>query len=85
MGMNPFLILLAHFAFYDVFNRIIQITTIEIGDVDTNELVSLKLNEEINSSSVGFVLFSESDKFYSDSIDCKNSSTSNSYKFSNHF
>ena len=61
----------AHLAFYDVFNRIIQISTIEIGDVDANELVSLKLNEDINSSSVGFVLFSESDKFYSDVIDVK--------------
>ena len=61
----------AHLAFYDVFNRIIQISTIEIGDVDANELVSLTLNEDINSSSVGFVLFSESDKFYSDAIDVK--------------
>ena len=61
----------AHLAFYDVFNRIIQISTIEIGDVDTNELVSLKLNQEINPSSVGFLLFSESDKFYSDVIDVK--------------
>ena len=62
---------IAHLAFYDVFNRIIQISTIEIGDVDTNELVSLKLNEEINPLSVGFLLFSESDKFYSDVIDVK--------------
>jgi hypothetical protein len=61
----------AHLAFYDVFNRIIQISTIEIGDVDANELVSLKLNEQINPSSVGFLLFSESDKFYSDVIDVK--------------
>ena len=61
----------AHLAFYDVFNRIIQLSTIEIGDVDTNELVSLKLNQEINPSSVGFLLFSESDKFYSDVIDVK--------------
>ena len=60
-----------HVAFYDVFNRIIQISTIEIGDVGVNELVSLKLNEDINSSSVGFLLFSESDKFYSDLIDVK--------------
>ena len=61
----------AHLAFYDVFNRIIQISTIEIGDVDANELVSLKLNEEINPSSVGFLLFSESDKFYSNVMDVK--------------
>ena len=55
-----------HFAFYDVFNRIIQISTIEIGDINMNGLSSLELIEEINSSSVGFLLFSESDKFYSD-------------------
>jgi len=61
----------AHLAFYDVFNRIIQISTIEIGDVDANELVLLKLNEKINPSSVGFLLFSESDKFYSDVMDVK--------------
>ena len=60
-----------HLAFYDVFNRIIQISTIEIGHVDANELVSLKLNEQINPSSVGFLLFSESDKFYSDVMDVK--------------
>ena len=55
-----------HFAFYDVFNRIIQISTIDIGDIDMNGSSSLELIEEINSSSVGFLLFSESDKFYSD-------------------
>jgi len=60
-----------HLAFYDLFNRIIQISTIEIGDLDMNELKSLKLNEEINASSVGFLLFSESDTFYSDLINVK--------------
>jgi len=55
-----------HFAFYDVFNRIIQISTIDIGDIDMNGSSSLELIEEISSSSVGFLLFSESDKFYSD-------------------
>ena len=67
----------AHLAFYDVFNRIIQISTIEIGNIDMNELTSLNLTEEINSSSVGFLLFSESDKFYSDLINVKTFSTSN--------
>ncbi len=55
-----------HLAFYDVFNRIIQISSIEIGDIDMNGLASVKLIEEINSSSVGFLIYSESDKFYSD-------------------
>ncbi|RMW33960.1 MAG: PEFG-CTERM sorting domain-containing protein [Candidatus Nitrosomarinus sp.] len=57
-----------YLAFYDVFDRIIQISKINVGALDIDELTSLKLTEEINSSSVGFVLFSESDKFYSDTI-----------------
>ena len=57
-----------YFAFYDVFDRIIQNYTINIDEMDIDELTSIKLNEEINSSSVGFLIFSESDKFYSDTI-----------------
>ncbi len=57
-----------YLAFYDVFDRIIQISKINVGALDIDELTSIKLTEEINSSSVGFVLFSESDKFYSDTI-----------------
>ena len=60
-----------YLAFYDVFDRIIQISTIDIGDMNINELVPIKLNEEISSSSVGFILLSESDKFYADFIDVK--------------
>ena len=56
-------------AFYDVFDRIVQISTIYIGDMNISELVSIKLNEEIDSSSIGFILFSESDKFYADFVD----------------
>jgi predicted secreted protein with PEFG-CTERM motif len=58
-----------YLAFYDVFDRIIQISTIEIGDMNINELVPIKLNEEISSSSIGFILLSESDKSYTDFID----------------
>jgi len=56
-------------AFYDVFDRIVQISTIYIGDMNISELASIKLNEEIDSSSIGFILFSESDKFYADFVD----------------
>jgi hypothetical protein len=70
-GNTPISDTAVHFAFYDLFNRIIQISTIEIGDVGMNELISLKLIEKINSSSVGFILFSESDKSYSDFRDVK--------------
>ena len=70
-GNTPISDTTVHFAFYDVFNRIIQVSTIEIGDVDMNELISLKLIEEINSASIGFLLFSESDTFYFDFINVK--------------
>ena len=48
-----------YLAFYDVFDRIIQISKINVGNLGIDELASIKLTEEINSSSVGFVLFSE--------------------------
>ena len=57
-----------YLAFYDVFDRIIQVSKINVGNLGIDELASIKLTEDINSSSVGFVLFSESDKFYSDTI-----------------
>ena len=60
-----------YLAFYDVFDRIIQVSKINVGNLGIDELASIKLTEDINSSSVGFVLFSESDKFYSDTINLK--------------
>jgi hypothetical protein len=70
-GNSPISDVAVHLAFYDIFNRIIQISTIENIDIDINGLTSLKLIEEINSSSVGFLLFSESDKFYSTVVNVK--------------
>jgi len=62
-----------YLAFYDVFEppRILGVSTIEIGDVEPNGEVLLEFNEKINPSTVGFLLFSESDKFYSDFVDVK--------------
>lgn len=57
-----------YLAFYDIFERILSVSTIEIGDVESND-VAFEFDEPINSKSVGFLLFSESDKFYSDFID----------------
>ena len=57
-------------AFYDIFERILGVSTIEIGDVESND-VAFEFDETINSKSVGFLLFSESDKFYSDFLDIK--------------
>jgi len=60
-----------YLAFYDIFepSRILQVSTIEIGDVEPNGEVLLEFNEKINPSADGFLLFSESDLFYSDFVD----------------
>ncbi len=62
-----------YLAFYDVFepSRILRVSTIEIGDIESNEEVTFEFNEPINSGSVGFIMFSESDIFYSDFVDVK--------------
>lgn len=60
-----------HLAFYDGFepSRILRVATIELGDVESNTEVVLDFNEKIDSRSVGFLLFAESDIFGSDIID----------------
>ena len=60
-----------YLAFYDGFEppRILGVSTIEIGDVEPNGEISFEFNESINPLSVGFLLFSESDVFYSDFVD----------------
>jgi hypothetical protein len=58
-----------YLAFYDVFGRILGVSTIEIGDVDLNGEIAFEFNEPIDFRSVGLLLFSESDKFYSDFVD----------------
>ncbi len=59
-----------YLAFYDNFEppRILRVSTIEIGDVESND-IAFEFDEPIDSKSVGFLLFYESDKFYSDFID----------------
>ena len=65
-----------YFAFYDSFEppRILSVSTIELGDVDQSSEVSFDVNEEIDSRSVGFLLFAESNIFSSDFVDIQNSS-----------
>jgi len=69
-GITPISDTNVYLAFYDVFERILSVSTIEIGDIESNE-VTFEFDEQINSRSVGFLLFSESDKFYSDFVDVK--------------
>ena len=60
-----------YLAFYDNFEppRILGVSTIEIGNVLPNEKIIVEFNEPINSRSAGFLLFSESDVFYSNFVD----------------
>lgn len=62
-----------YLAFYDNFDppRIISISTIPIGKVESNTITNFSFNEKIQTRSVGFILFSESDVFYSDPVDVK--------------
>jgi len=71
-GIAPISDTNVYLAFYDSFEppRILRVSTIEIGDVESNEVV-FEFDEPIDSRSVGFLLFSESDKFYSDFVDVK--------------
>ena len=60
-----------HLAFYDGFEppRILQVSTVGLGDVESNTEVIFSINEKIDSRAVGFLLFAESDIFYSDFVD----------------
>jgi hypothetical protein len=62
-----------YLAFYDGFEppRILGVSTIEIGDVEPNTEIVFEFDEPIDSRSVGFLLFSESNVFYSDFVDVK--------------
>ncbi len=60
-----------YLAFYDGFepSRILGVSTIELGDVASDDQISFNFNETIDSRAVGFLLFAESDVFSSNFID----------------
>ncbi len=62
-----------YLAFYDNFEppRILDVSTIELGEVDPNVDVNFEFNETIDHQAVGFWLFAESNVFYSDFVDVK--------------
>ena len=62
-----------HLAFYDGFEppRILGVSTIELGDILPNTQVNFDTTEKIDSRSVGFFLFAESNIFSSDIVDVK--------------
>ena len=60
-----------YLAFYDSFEppRILSVSTIELGNVSPKTDVVFEFDEQIDSRSVGFILFAESNIFSSDYID----------------
>ncbi|AJM93350.1 hypothetical protein [Nitrosopumilus piranensis] len=62
-----------YLAFYDGFEppRILEVATIELGDVESDAEVSFNIDKKIDFRAVGFLLFAESDVFSSDFVDVK--------------
>ncbi len=62
-----------YLAFYDGFepSRILGVSTIELGNVESNAEIPFEINEEIDPRAVGFLLFAESNIFNSDFVDVK--------------
>lgn len=62
-----------YLALYDGFepSRILEVITLDLGDVGLDEEVSFNVNRPIDARSVGFLLFAESDVFSSNFVDIK--------------
>ncbi len=60
-----------YLAFYDGFEppRILEVSTVELGDVESDDKVLFNLNRQIDARAVGFLLFAESDVFSSNFVD----------------
>lgn len=62
-----------HLAFYDSFEppRILQVSTVNLGNVVSNSEVAFEFEDDIDPRAVGFFLFAESNVFSSDFVDIK--------------
>jgi hypothetical protein len=60
-----------YLAFYDGFEppRILSVSTIELGNVESNTEVTFEIDEKINVNSKGFLIFAESNVFNSNVVD----------------
>lgn len=60
-----------HFAFYDAFEspRTLSVSTVDLGSMEPGAEVAFEFEDVIDSKAVGFLLFAESDTFYSDAVD----------------
>ena len=72
----------AYLAFYDSFEppRILSVSTIPIGHMESDASSLLELEEKIDSRATGVLLFADSDIFYSDVVDVKIPSQTNKQK-----
>ncbi len=60
-----------YMALYDGFepSRILEVITVELGDVEADAEVSFDVNRPIDARAIGFLLFAESDVFSSNFVD----------------
>ena len=60
-----------YLALYDAFEppRILEVITLELGDVEADSEVSFNVNRAIDARAVGFLMFAESDVFSSNFVD----------------
>ena len=72
----------AYLAFYDSFEppRILSVSTIPIGHMESDASSLLELEKKIDSRATGVLLFADSDIFYSDVVDVKIPSQTNKQK-----
>ncbi|MDH3276489.1 MAG: hypothetical protein OEM21_00125 [Nitrosopumilus sp.] len=72
-GGSPITDTFVYLAFYDSFipPRLVGISSIPIGDVESNGKVDFYFNEEINKNAVSFQIFAQSNVFYSNIVDEK--------------
>ena len=62
-----------HLALYDAFEppRLVGVSTISIGDIQSNGVVNFEFNEKIELRSSSLLLFAESNVFHSDFVSMK--------------
>ena len=81
-GAAPISNATVYLAYYDSFEppRILNVSTIQIGDMKVGASSLLEFEEKIDSKATGVLLFADSDIFYSDVVDVKIPSQINKQK-----
>ncbi len=81
-GAAPISNATVYLAYYDSFEppRILNVSTIQIGDMKVGATSLLEFEEKIDSRATGVLLFADSDIFYSEVVDVKIPSQTNKQK-----